>query len=93
MLMCENADGCLICFYVRRAYFFFAPIILDMFQDIADRWLPEEWLFRVEALLRNWVYSKKKIELRRGNIDFRYADSLGFFDIFLQMKFLGNDSL
>lgn len=36
MLVCENADECLAYNYFRRAYFFFAPIILDMFQDMAD---------------------------------------------------------
>ena len=37
ILVCKNADGCLICFYFRRAYFLFAPIILNVFRDIADR--------------------------------------------------------
>lgn len=37
MLVCETADECLAYNYFRRVYFFFAPIILDMFQDIADR--------------------------------------------------------
>ena len=35
--MCENVDGYLAYNYFRRAYFFFAPIILNMFQDIAGR--------------------------------------------------------
>lgn len=34
--MCETADECLACNYFRRVYFFFAPIILNMFQDMAD---------------------------------------------------------
>ena len=37
ILICETAGGCLAYNYFRRVYFFFAPIILDIFQDIADR--------------------------------------------------------
>ena len=35
--MCKTADECLAYNYFRRVYFFFVPIMLDMFHDIADR--------------------------------------------------------
>ena len=35
--MWETVDECLTYNYFRRVYFFFAPIILDIFQDMADR--------------------------------------------------------
>lgn len=37
ILICETTDECLAYNYFHRVYFFFAPIILDMFQDMADR--------------------------------------------------------
>lgn len=33
----KTTDKCLTHNYFRRACFFFAPIIINMFQDIADR--------------------------------------------------------
>lgn len=37
ILVCENVDGHLVCFYFRRVYFFFAPITPNIFQDIVGR--------------------------------------------------------
>lgn len=78
--------------YFRRVYFFFAPIMLDMFQDIADRWLLEEWVLG-SRLCCVIGLTRKKTELRRGDIDFRCADSLGLFNIFSQMNNWADGSL
>lgn len=55
ILVCENVgeyltDGCF-----RETHFFFTPIMLDMFQDIADRVITRGVVILGEVLLCNWV--------------------------------------
>ena len=55
----------------------------DVFQDITDCQRNGYLGSRLCCVIG---LTRKKTGLRRGDIDFRYADSLGLFNIFSQMN-------